>query len=52
MCPDGTFGADCTEDCLCYEDRVGSPQCNSQNGACNCLPGYTGFGCEKGIIMH
>ena len=46
VCPSGTFGADCMESCLCMEGRVESPECNSVNGSCNCLPEYSGIYCE------
>ena len=46
VCPSGTFGAECAELCTCVAGRVSSP-CDSVNGACHCLPGFTGQDCEE-----
>ena len=46
-CTLGTFGAGCLQNCTCVPEQESSP-CDIVDGACNCLPGYTGSACESG----
>ena len=47
VCPDGTYGDRCRQNCNC-PGMVGSPQCSNVDGMCICLAGYTGATCEQG----
>ncbi len=40
-CPQGTFGANCAENCNCQNGA----QCDHVTGVCICV-GYTGARCE------
>ncbi|XP_070554672.1 uncharacterized protein [Ptychodera flava] len=42
-CPLGLYGADCSENCTCYNDA----SCHSFNGACYCAPGWRGETCGE-----
>ncbi|XP_070553342.1 fibroblast growth factor receptor 2-like [Ptychodera flava] len=42
-CPPGLYGADCSENCTCYNGA----SCHSFNGACYCAPGWRGQTCEQ-----
>ena len=45
QCQSGSFGRNCVQDCpLCMHSNQ---TCNPVNGSCLCLPGYSGFFCEK-----
>jgi Notch-like protein len=47
VCPDGTFGNDCLQNCTC---AVGSTlSCDTVTGACNCKSGWTGSQCSNDI---
>lgn len=37
-CPDGTWGAQCSQRCSCHNNA----RCDHINGSCHCLPGYRG----------
>jgi len=41
-CPDGRWGDDCAEDCLCQHGGF----CNPVHGGCSCTPGYHGLRCQ------
>ena len=43
-CPAGTWGAECTQQCTCTEQRL----CDHETGAClfNCPVGWTGTQCD------
>ena len=43
-CPEGTFGQDCDQVCLCGKNTI----CNTVTGECECKPGYRGHKCTKG----
>lgn len=47
-CPDGMYGVGCLQPCDCRKERVHNPLCHQVNGACYCLPGYSGILCENG----
>ena len=48
-CPQGKYGRDCAEDCICRSVI----ECNHIDGSCSCQPGYTGDDCTQGeIIRH
>ena len=53
-CPDGTYGQDCMEICMCIDGSVSIPECDIVTGRCNCLPQYTGINCEgiKTVYIH
>ncbi|XP_070552352.1 fibroblast growth factor receptor 1-A-like isoform X2 [Ptychodera flava] len=42
-CPPGFYGANCSENCKCYNGA----SCHSFNGACYCAPGWRGQTCEQ-----
>lgn len=42
VCPDGTFGINCQEKCVCENGA----KCSSTNGACICTNGWKGKLCN------
>ncbi|KAJ6660990.1 hypothetical protein lerEdw1_017010 [Lerista edwardsae] len=42
-CPPGTYGSYCWRRCKC----LNGGHCDSETGACNCLPGFIGADCGK-----
>ena len=44
-CPNGTYGPNCLESCMCTPEHESSP-CDVMNGTCFCLPDYTGSTCD------
>ncbi|XP_070552739.1 uncharacterized protein [Ptychodera flava] len=44
-CPDGMFGSNCSEECLCENENTVS--CDSENGRCKCSEGVCGKLCEE-----
>ena len=41
-CPEGTFGSGCSETCACENEGL----CNSVDGSCTCVGGWTGPTCS------
>ncbi|XP_070175148.1 fibrillin-2-like, partial [Littorina saxatilis] len=46
-CPGGKFGQNCTETCTC--DTAKTVTCLSNNGTCQCKPGWKGPTCEVNV---
>uniref|UniRef100_A0A8C4SQ62 EGF-like and EMI domain containing 1 n=1 Tax=Erpetoichthys calabaricus TaxID=27687 RepID=A0A8C4SQ62_ERPCA len=44
-CPRWTFGAGCSEECLCVQENT--LHCDAKNGSCICKSGYHGDKCQK-----
>lgn len=38
VCPEGRFGANCSEECRCENGG----KCHHVSGECTCAPGFTG----------
>ena len=47
-CSSGFYGPGCSSQCRCYGHSV----CDPITGACTCPPGYSSFGCWKGMPCH
>lgn len=43
-CPEGRFGPNCTEECVCHN----SGKCHPETGHCQCAKGFTGNRCVCG----
>ncbi|XP_048238236.1 uncharacterized protein LOC124135986 isoform X2 [Haliotis rufescens] len=46
-CPDGTYGANCTENCSC--DATNTISCNATDGSCTCRTGWNGTTCTEDV---
>ncbi|XP_070175147.1 uncharacterized protein [Littorina saxatilis] len=47
VCAEGTFGKDCNKNCTC--DTAKTVTCLSNNGTCQCKPGWKGTTCDVNV---
>ena len=46
-CPEGTYGAECSQNCMC--NTLNTASCNSTTGACVCKAGWEGETCSDDV---
>ena len=46
-CPEGRFGQDCMEQCLCENGA----HCHPETGKCTCKIGFIGQLCDRGNML-
>lgn len=47
ICPEGTFGLNCTNNCTCENGAI----CSPIDGSCTCSPGWMGEKCNKRVCQ-
>lgn len=45
-CPEGRFGSNCAEECVCHNRG----KCDPETGQCQCAKGFTGTRCVRATV--